>query len=169
MPHPDVAETAALAGKQKMRMTGRMKTWLAAGLLVALAGGAMAPAVYAQADVIAQRRAGLKRMGESMEALKRLSDARAPATAELARIDDMITWFRGLPPLFPAGSGAGDTKALPAIWSDFAGFQTAAGNMVTQLTALRAAAASGDGAAFNTAFAATGPVCGACHRPFRAR
>ena len=39
--------------------------------------------------------------------------------------------------------------------------------MVTQLEALRTAAASGDNAALTAAFNQTGATCGACHRPYR--
>ena len=57
----------------------RMKTVLAALGLLALAGGAMA-----QTDVIAERRAGLKRMGGHMEAIKPVVEASARAAARWA-------------------------------------------------------------------------------------
>jgi cytochrome c556 len=146
-------------------MQGRML--MAALGLIAIGGAATA---QAQSDIIAERRAGLKRMGEHMEAMKPIADARGNAQPAVARVDDMIAWFRTLPAKFPAGSGTGDTKALPAIWQDFPRFQQANTAMLGQLDTLRAAAASGDGAAFATAFQATGPqFCGGCHRPFRAR
>ena len=96
----------------------RMTTVLAALGLMALAGGAMA-----QTDVIAERRAGLKRMGGHMEAIKPVVEAKGDVRALEPRIDDMIAWYRGMPALFPPGSGTGDTKALPAIWTDFGKFQ----------------------------------------------
>lgn len=141
------------------------KTWMLALGLMALAGTALA-----QGNVIAERRAGLKRMGEHMEAMKPISDSRGDPRAAVPRIDDMIAFYRGLPALFPAGSGTGDTKAQPAIWQDFPRFEQAAAALVGQLTTMRAAAAAGDAAAFQTAYQATGPqFCGGCHRPFRAR
>lgn len=133
-------------------------------LLIAVTGMAVA-----QGDVIAERRAGLKRMGEAMTAMKVVADARAPGTQFAAQIDDMIGFYQRLPTLFPAGSGAGDTKALPTVWSENAGFRTAAAEVVTRLQALRTAAASGDGGAFQDAWRAVGPACGACHRTYRAR
>src|SRR6478609_6281453 len=98
----------------------RLKTVLATLGLLALAGGAMA-----QGDVIAERRAGLKRMGGHMEGIKPVVDGKGDVRALEPRVDDMIAWYRGMPPLFPAGSGTGDTKAQPAIWTDFAGFEKA--------------------------------------------
>lgn len=138
-----------------------------ATLLGLLAIGGMA---FAQADVIAQRRAGLKRMGEHMESMKAIIDQRGDPKQAVARVDDMTVWYRGLPALFPPGSGTGDTKARPEIWQDFARFEQLNTALLGQLATLRTAAASGDAAAFAAAYQATGPqFCGACHRPFRAR
>ena len=142
-----------------------MKSLLAALGLAALAGTA-----FAQGDVIAERRAGLKRMGGHMEAMKPVADSRGDPKALEPRIDDMIAWYRRLPALFPPGSGTGDTKAQPAIWQDFPRFEQVNTALLGQLNALKAAASSGNGAAFAEAYAQTGPqFCGGCHRPFRAR
>ncbi len=124
----------------------------------------------AQGDVIAARRAGLKRMGEHMTAMKAASDARAPGTQFVGTLEEMITFYQGLPARFPAGTeSGGETKALPTIWSDPVGFSGASAETVAKLQALRTAAASGDGAAFEAAWKAVGPTCGACHRTYRAR
>jgi len=143
----------------------RMRVWVAALGLLAIGGGALA-----QGDVIAERRAGLKRMGQHMEAMKAVADAQGDARSMVPRIDEMITFYRTLPQLFPPGSGTGDTKAQPAIWTDFAAFEAANTRLLGQLDVLKTAAASGDGAAFASAYRATGPqYCGGCHRSFRAR
>ena len=144
-----------------------MKKMLLVGLAALTLGGATL--AMAQGDVIAQRRAGLKRMGEHMTAMKTVADARGPGAQFSGTIDEMINFYQGLPARFPAGSGTGDTKALPTIWSDNAGFVAAAGATVEKLQALRAAAVGGDGAAFQAAWQAVGPTCGACHRTYRAR
>jgi cytochrome c556 len=143
----------------------RMKTVLAALGLMALAGTAMA-----QTDVIAERRAGLKRMGGHMEAIKPVVEAKGDVRALELRIDDMIAWYRAMPALFPPGSGTGDTKALPAIWTDFGKFQELNTALLGQLATLKTTAGAGDTTAFAAAYAETGPkFCGTCHRPFRAR
>ena len=141
-----------------------MKSWILMGAAVAALG--MAGAAFAQ-DVIAQRREGLRGMGRHMEAIKAVSDARGDTRPLVARVDEMIVFYQGLPALFPAGSGTGQTRALPTIWSDRAGFEQASANMVTQLQAMRATAAAGDNAALTAAFNQTGATCAACHRPYR--
>jgi cytochrome c556 len=146
-----------------------LRLWVAALGMVAVAGTALAQ-VGPMGDVIAQRRAGLKRMGGHMDAMKAVVDSSGDVRPLAERVDDMIAWFKGMPALFPPGSDHGDTKAQPAIWSDRGGFETANANTLRQLDALKAAATSGDTAGFATAFKATGPqFCGSCHRQYRAR
>jgi len=141
-----------------------MRMMWSALALVLLAGSAAAQ------DVIAQRREGLKRMGQYVEAMKPIADSRGDPAGQVARIDDMLTWFRGMPALFPAGSGVGDTKARPEIWTDRAGFEQANASAITRIEALRVAAAAGDAAGFQTQFGTLGPQgCGGCHRNYRAR
>jgi cytochrome c556 len=135
----------------------------------ALAGGTVPMGMaLAQGDAIAERRAGLKRMGEHMQAMKPVVDNRGNVQPLAATVDDMIAWYRTMPQRFPPGSDRGDTRALPAIWTERANFETINGNMVNQLQALRATAASGDAAAFASAYGQTGQTCGTCHRPYRA-
>lgn len=69
--------------------------------------------------------------------------------------------------MFPAGSGEGNTHALPAIWSnpqDFAqkvqALQDAANQLVT-------AAQAGDNAAVTKALTALGGTCRDCHDKYR--
>lgn len=138
-------------------------------------GAAAAAAVFAagaalaQGDAIAERRAGLKRMGEHMQAMKAVVDNRGDVRPLAATVDDMIAWYRTMPGRFPPGSDKGDTRALPALWNERANFETINNTMVNQLQALRTAAASGDSAAFAAAYGQTGQTCGTCHRPYRQR
>ncbi|MFN7305946.1 MAG: c-type cytochrome [Alphaproteobacteria bacterium] len=142
-----------------------MRLWkYAATLATVLALGTPA---LAQDGVIAARRDGLKGVARQMEGIKAVVDQRADPRTTGGVIAEMISFFEGLPARFPAGSGSGDTRALPAIWTDRAGFETANANMLTQLRALQVAATAGDQAAFGSAFQQTGATCGACHRPFR--
>ncbi len=143
------------------------KIWLAGFAVLAMGA---ATAALAQGNVIAERRAGLKRMGEHLTAMKVVADARGPGTQFVGTIEEMIAFYQGLPGRFPPGTeSGGETKALPTIWSDPVGFSGASADTVSKLTALRVAAAGGDGAAFQTAWQAVGPTCGACHRTYRAR
>lgn len=75
-----------------------------------------------------------------------------------------------LPSLFPQGTATGNnTRALPEIWSDNAGFQKAAATLGEAAGALAKAAAAGDAAGVDAAVKAIGDVCGSCHRAYRAR
>jgi cytochrome c556 len=142
-----------------------MKLWKCAATLATVL--ALAVPAWAQGDVVAARRDGLKGIARQMDGIKAVIDQRGDPRTTGAGIAEMISFFDGFPARFPAGSGSGDTRALPAIWTDRAGFETANANMVTQLRALQAAANSGDQAAFTAAFQQTGATCGACHRPYR--
>lgn len=145
----------------------RYSLWLAALGLLALAGTALAQPA---GDVIAARRAGLKRMGGHMEAMKPVVESKGDVKPLEPRIDDMIAWYAKLPTLFPAGSGTGDTKALPAIWERFGEFESNDAKLVDKLKTMKVAAAAGDTESFGASYKALGPdYCGACHRPFRAR
>lgn len=135
----------------------------------ALCAATLAGVAFAQGDVIAERRAGLKRMGEHMQAMKAVVDGRGNVQPLAATVDDMIAWYRTMPDRFPPGSDRGDTRALPALWNERANFETINTNMLNQLQALRATAASGDAAAFAAAYGQTGQTCGTCHRPYRQR
>lgn len=143
-----------------------MKLWKSVVLVASLIT-LTAPAL-AQGDVIAARRDGLKGVARQMEGIKAVVDQRGDPRPTAAAIGEMIRFFEGFPARFPAGSGSGDTRALPAIWTDRAGFEAANGNMLTQLRAFQAAANAGDQAALAAAFQQTGATCGACHRPYRA-
>ncbi|MCK8786363.1 cytochrome c [Roseomonas sp. NAR14] len=152
-----------------MRLRVFATSLLTVGLL---AGTALPPGdalAQAAGDVIAQRRAGLKRMGQHAEAIKGIVDGRGDVGPVVERADDMLAWFRQFPTLFPPGSDRGDTKAAPAVWTDRAGFEQASATIVARLEALRAAAQSGNQAATAGAFREVGQACGGCHRGFRLR
>ncbi|MBW6398541.1 cytochrome c [Roseomonas sp. HJA6] len=141
-----------------------MKSGLIAGVAVALLG--LLGSALAQ-DVITQRREGMRTEGRQMEAIKAVLDARGDTRPLVERVDTIAGFYRNLQALYPAGSGTGATRALPAIWSDPAGFEAARNTIVTALGTLRTAAASGDVAATQAAFNQVGAACAACHRAYR--
>lgn len=120
-------------------------------------------------DAIAERKAGLKRMAGHMEAIKGIVDGGGAVAPVAERAQEMTRFFEGFPALFPPGSDQGETRARPEVWSDRAGFEKAAANMVLATRKLGEAAGSGDTAAVAAAFRETGGTCGACHRGYRAR
>ena len=71
--------------------------------------------------------------------------------------------------LFPKGTEHGaiaDSEAKPAIWEDFAKFETTASKLKDASAKAASAAAEGS-AAFATAFKDMTSVCKDCHESFR--
>ena len=126
--------------------------------------------------MIAERRAGLREMGQHMEAITAVLQSRGDQQQIVARVDQMIPYYQGLFNRFPAasltppvaqGTQPGQTRALAAIEANRAGLAERAAAMVTQLGALRTAAAAGN--VTPDLIRTTGATCGACHQNFRAR
>jgi len=142
--------------------------WMAGLLALGLGGTLATGTAGAQTDPVAQRRDEMKRLGAHLEAIKKIVDAGEPVGPIEARAEEMRGYFATLPTLFPPGSTEG-SKALPAVWSDRAGFEQAAANATAAAAKLAAAAGSNDAAATATAFREVAGSCGACHRNFRGR
>jgi cytochrome c556 len=139
----------------------------AAALIVA----GFATPVLAQdaARIIAERREGLRAVGAEMEqvaAIARAGGDPRPAAERIARVQ---AFFQGFPDRFPAGTDSGNTRALPAVWQNSAGFAEAYAALGPRLAELGGAAEAGNTAAFGAALQATGAACGTCHRQFRGR
>ena len=139
----------------------------AVGLAMAQgAGGISAP----PEAFIAARQAGMDLQFALVGGLKRAMDAKADVKPAKDAGDAILAWSRAIPGLFPAGSDRGrDTRALPVIWSDRAGFEKAAATLGNAAAQLSKAANAGDQAEFATAFQATAQACTGCHRTYRAR
>lgn len=121
--------------------------------------------------MIAARQAAYDLMGAMFGDIKRALDAKVTDVKPFkANAEAIGNWAKNVPNMFPPGTEQGHgTKALPAIWSDRAGFEKAAGNLLSAADQLAKAADANDAAAFTAAFQATGQACGGCHRNYRAR
>ena len=137
----------------------------AAALAAMLAAGA----ALAQTDPVTARKEGLKRMQANLEAIGNVAKDGGDTREVAPRAEEMVTFFRSFPALFPPGSDGNGSRALPAVWSDRDGFERASANSVSAAEALRTAAASGDAAATGAAVRNMGGTCGACHRNYRGR
>jgi cytochrome c556 len=149
-----------------------MRKTVVVALIGALAAGAMvggATVALAQADVIKARQDNRKQAGAAMRAIKAVVDAKGPTAPAVAEAAKLKTLEAAFVKMFPAGSGTGDTKALPAIWTDWAGFEAASKASDVAYDKLATAAGSGNAEALAAAFADTGKTCGACHDKFRAK
>lgn len=151
-----------------------MKRWVMAAGLAALSLGTVSATIatssmaWAQADVVAEREAAMKRMGGHLQAIKAVVDAGGPVGPLAERAEDMRAFFQNLPTRFPAGSAEG-SKALPAVWTDSAGFASASTAAADVAAKLASAAAANDSAGVAAAFREVAASCGTCHRNFRAR
>jgi cytochrome c556 len=145
-----------------------------AGLVAAVAasaiGYAAAQTPSSPAEIIAFRKAGYKHVGELFGGMKKGIDAGADVKPFAPQATEIADWAKKVPTLFPPGTETGgDTHALPAIWANKADFDAKAADLATEATKLSTVAASGDKAAFEAQWKATGATCGACHRTYRAR
>ncbi len=149
-----------------------MRKTLIVALIGALAAGAVvggATIAMAQGDVIAQRKDNRKQTAAAMRAIKGIVDAKGPTAGAVEQAAKLKTLETAFVKMFPAGSDKGETRALPAIWTDWAGFEAASKNADTAYDKLATAAGSGNAEALATAFADTGKACGACHQKFQAK
>ena len=138
-----------------------------AALACCVAGVAIA---RADIDVILVRQAGMSLQGAALNAVKLAVAANVDVKNFANAGTAMSLWAKQIPSVFPAGTDKGDdTKALPTIWSDSAGYAKAAAALGTAADKLTAAAKANDKDAFAAAFKEVGEACGGCHKTYRAK
>lgn len=135
----------------------------AAALAIATAGAA--------ADPVEQRKANMKERGGIMRVLGPVMQGKADFDAgtvaeALARLEANARAGADVDALWPQGSDAGDTKAGPAIWTDFDGYKAAIARYGEGVVAA-AAAEPQDLASFQAAFGPVAASCGSCHETYR--
>jgi cytochrome c556 len=150
--------------------TFKSRTAFAAVLFVMAAGVAVAAGVSG-ADAAKAREDHMKALGGAAKALgdQLRSGAPDPAVVKVqaakiaALANEMPTWF-------PRGSGpesGARTRALPAIWTDAAGFSAVQHGFAAEAVKLNAAAAAGDMAGVGAQMRNVGGACKTCHDKFR--
>ena len=138
--------------------------------LGAVLGAVAIAGVAAAQDVLKARQAEYKEFGRRMGAIKdTVIDKKGGTLAEVAANAEYIAGkIPQIPSWFPKGSDQGETRALPAIWQNFADFEAKTKNAEGLAKALVAAAKSGDATATAQAFGKLGQEgCGGCHQPYR--
>lgn len=138
------------------------------GAGLALAQGAM---VSVPADtIIAARQAGFDLQAGNVTGMKADIDAGNDVKGFRDAANALSAWGHSIPAMFPDGTQAGhETHALPAVWTDRAGFQKAAENFWTQADKLAVLADANDKPGFAAQYTLTTQACGACHRNYRAK
>jgi cytochrome c556 len=137
-----------------------------------LAGAAMAAGLTGT-EAAKARMEHMKALGAANKAVIEQLKSSAPDLAAIkvqaAKINDgakvLTTWF-------PPGSGqSADPKsaALPAVWTDWGGFQTKAKALSDAAAKFDAVAQAGDKAAVGPAFHEVGAACKGCHETYKAK
>ncbi len=145
-----------------------MRKRIALGAVMLLAGLGFA---HADAlDPIAIRQVGMDLTGGNLAYIKSVVTAKGEVKPLEVPAKAIARWAATIPVLFPPGSETGgDTKALPEIWSDRAGFEKIASAAGAAATKLAEAAKANDADAVAVQFKALGEQCGACHKGYRAK
>lgn len=144
---------------------------LAAAVAVAASAGAISGA-HAQSgpNLIEVRQVGFALLSGDFAGIRAVAAAKGDVKTLEGPARAIGRFAAVMPSLFPQGTAAGNnTKALPEIWSDSAGFKKAADALGDASGLLVKAAAAGDAAGVDAAIKAIGDACGACHRGYRAR
>lgn len=142
-------------------------------LSLAFAAAAVALPAAAQfqkpEDAIKYRKATFTVMAAHFSRLGAMANGRVPFDAKVAAENaEIVNTLAALPwDAFGPGTDKGDTRALPAIWTEQAKYKAAADKMVAEVGKLNAAAKTGNLDAIKTAFGAAGQSCKACHDNFR--
>jgi cytochrome c556 len=139
---------------------------LGAVILLAGLGAARADGL----DPIAVRQAGFSLNNGDFAFIRSVVAAKGDVKPLEAPAKAIAKWAAVIPTLFPKGTETGgDTKALPEIWSDPAGFQKIAMALGDAATKLAVAAKAGDADEVAADTKLLGEQCGACHKAYRAK
>jgi cytochrome c556 len=122
-------------------------------------------------DAIAARQASLdmssitfRSMGDAVKAGREAKSQGYPAAA-------LAKWAKALPRMFPAGTGKGETsastQALPTVWRDRTGFESAAANYADATARLAALAGANDTPGFTKQLEEVDHACGSCHARYK--
>jgi cytochrome c556 len=117
-------------------------------------------------DAFHDRHMAMEQIGDAMKPLGAIAKKQAPFDAAVvkAKATTIADNLKTAQALFPTGSGGGDSKARPEIWTDAAGFEKAMKDAHAAAVALQAVK---EEAAFGPALGALGASCKACHDKYR--
>jgi cytochrome c556 len=140
---------------------------LLAAALTAIPIAAVAQTGLTPEQIVAARQAAYGLSAADFAQLKAQADAGVDVHTLTFPSRQLARWARTLPTMFPAGTNLPSSHALPAVWSDRAGFEAKAAAYATAAQALAAAAQAGERAAYLTQWAAVRATCGACHDAYK--
>lgn len=133
----------------------------------ASARGGNAVTLDARDEVIAGRKAAFLLSAGVFGGMKGAIDRGDDVKSQAFAARGLARWAAALPGMFPAGSVSDASEALPAIWSDRAGFEAKAAAYAEAAGKLADLAKAGDKPGFAAQWAVVGKTCGACHDTYR--
>ena len=149
---------------RRYRMTKRIA--LCAVLLLAGLGVARADGL----DPIAVRQAGFSLQNGDFAFIRSVVKDKGDVKPLEGPAKAIAMWTKVIPTLFPKGTETGgNTKALPEVWSDPAGFQKIALAANEAATKLASDAKAGNVEEVAADAKLLGQQCGACHKGYRAK
>ncbi|MGV3728978.1 c-type cytochrome [Hydrogenophaga sp.] len=146
---------------------------IAAPIALAVALATLSAPAFAQfqkpEDAVKYRKAAFTVMASHFGRIGAMANGRVPFDAKAAADSAAIVETMSKLPweAFGAGTDKGDTRALPAIWTEQAKFKEGADKLQAAATQLTAAAKTGNLDSVKTAFGAAGQTCKACHDAYR--
>lgn len=158
-----------------MRVTARMGAVIAvaAVAVLALVSSETISAALTGEAAIKARQDAMKSMSAGMKVIQGfVKDGKGTAMDVETKAAAISATAKQIPDLFPKGSGRGDfpdktTRALPAIWTDMAGFDKHAKTLLDQSAKLAQVAHGGNKEAITKQVGEVGKACGGCHKAFR--
>lgn len=144
-----------------------------APLVLALVASTLALPASAQfrkpEDAIKYRQASMTLMAHHAGRVGAMASGRIPFDAKAAA--DSAAALEALARLpwegYVPGTDKGETRALPAIWSEPAKFKEYGDKLIADTAKVNAAAKTGNLDAIKASFGAVGQTCKACHDDFR--
>jgi len=118
------------------------------------------------ADAYQDRHMLMEGINDAMKPLATIAKKQAPFDAEVvtASATTIAENLKKAQGLFPAGSGGGESRAKPEIWTDAAGFEKGMNDAHAAAVALQSVK---DEAAFLPALRTLGASCKNCHDMYR--
>ncbi|MBW0169131.1 MAG: cytochrome c [Hydrogenophaga sp.] len=146
---------------------------IAAPIALAVAIATLSAPAFAQfqkpEDAVKYRKAAFTVMASHFGRIGAMANGRVPFDAKAAAESAAIVETMSKLPweAFGAGTDKGDTRALPAIWTEQAKFKEGSDKLQAATAQLAAAAKTGNLDSVKTAFGAAGQTCKACHDAYR--
>jgi cytochrome c556 len=141
---------------------------LAACATTPVENAAPAAAAPAPNEIVAARQAAFNLTAATFGNLRSAVESGADVKPLTFAARGLAKWAHALPGMFPPGTNLPESRALPAVWTDRAGFEAQATAFQAETRRLLDAAGTGDRAAFASAYTAVGTACASCHTGYRA-